>query len=220
MYPTDHVFIFFRIFIFLQIFLINISMKPEVTQTNYLYTWRTIECFHSIGQGLTQTFMSSGPQDYQLRRSGGPTIFLVVLTTTNVTFTWKSWTKCFHACDVFPHRWFCKTTKGLTGISSRMMIDLNVNNACPSWLQTRVLFRQNSERGYSFSGIIYHPPVATIVYIFGHVTIMTRARYYGGPQDHWIWMFWWSDIISGGLGPPSVVNADWATCWWHWPSVG
>ena len=49
-YPTDHVFIFFRIFIFLQIFLINISMKPEVTQTNYLYTWRTIECFHSIGQ--------------------------------------------------------------------------------------------------------------------------------------------------------------------------
>ena len=48
-YPTDHVFIFFRIFIFLKIFLINISMKPEVTQTNYLYTWRTIECFHSIG---------------------------------------------------------------------------------------------------------------------------------------------------------------------------
>ena len=24
-------------------------MKPEVTQTNYLYTRRTIECFHSIG---------------------------------------------------------------------------------------------------------------------------------------------------------------------------
>ena len=48
-YPTDHVFIFFRIFIFLQIFLINISMKPEETQTHYLYTWRTIECFHSIG---------------------------------------------------------------------------------------------------------------------------------------------------------------------------
>ena len=37
-YPTDHVFIFFRIFIFLQVFLINISMEPEVTQTNYLYT--------------------------------------------------------------------------------------------------------------------------------------------------------------------------------------
>ena len=36
-------------------------------------------------QGLTQTFMSSGPQDHQLRGSGGPTIFLVVLTTTNVT---------------------------------------------------------------------------------------------------------------------------------------
>ena len=45
----DHVFIFFWIFIFLKIFLINISMKPEVPQTNYLYTWRTIECFHSIG---------------------------------------------------------------------------------------------------------------------------------------------------------------------------
>ena len=24
-------------------------MKPEETQTNYLYTCRTIECFHSIG---------------------------------------------------------------------------------------------------------------------------------------------------------------------------
>ena len=24
-------------------------MKPEVTQTNYLYIRRTIECFHSIG---------------------------------------------------------------------------------------------------------------------------------------------------------------------------
>ena len=38
-YPTDHVFIFFRIFIFLQIFFTNnISMKPEIIQTNYLYT--------------------------------------------------------------------------------------------------------------------------------------------------------------------------------------
>ena len=36
-YPTI-MFFFFRIFIFLQIFLINISMKLEVTQTNYLYT--------------------------------------------------------------------------------------------------------------------------------------------------------------------------------------
>ena len=36
-------------------------------------------------QGLTQTFMSSGPQDHQLRGSGGPTICLVVLTTTKVT---------------------------------------------------------------------------------------------------------------------------------------
>ena len=42
-------FYYFKIFIFLQIFLINISKKPEVAQTNYLYTWRTIECFHSIG---------------------------------------------------------------------------------------------------------------------------------------------------------------------------
>ena len=48
-YPIDHVFIFFRIFIFLKIFLINIVMKPEVTQTNYLYAWRMIECFPSIG---------------------------------------------------------------------------------------------------------------------------------------------------------------------------
>ena len=33
----------------------------------------------SYSQGLTQTFLSSGPQDHQLRESGGPTIFLVVL---------------------------------------------------------------------------------------------------------------------------------------------
>ena len=37
-YPPDQDFVFFRVFRFLQIFLINISMKPEVTQTNYLYT--------------------------------------------------------------------------------------------------------------------------------------------------------------------------------------
>ena len=34
----DHDFIFFRVFRFLQIFFINISMKPLKTQTNSLYT--------------------------------------------------------------------------------------------------------------------------------------------------------------------------------------
>ena len=38
-YPKDHDFIFFRIFRFLKIFFINISMKPLKTQTNFLYTW-------------------------------------------------------------------------------------------------------------------------------------------------------------------------------------
>ena len=33
-------------------------------------------------QGLTQTLMSSGPQDHQLRGSGGSTILLAFLTTT------------------------------------------------------------------------------------------------------------------------------------------
>ena len=37
-YPPDHDFIFFRVFRFLKIFLINISMKPLKTQTNFLYT--------------------------------------------------------------------------------------------------------------------------------------------------------------------------------------
>ena len=37
-YHPDQDFVFFRVFRFLQIFLINISMKSEVTQTNYLYT--------------------------------------------------------------------------------------------------------------------------------------------------------------------------------------
>ena len=44
-----------------------------------------VQALESESQGLTQTFMSSGPQDHQLRGSGGPTIFVVVLTTTNVT---------------------------------------------------------------------------------------------------------------------------------------
>ena len=57
-----HVFIFFRIFIFLQIFLINISMKPEETQTNYLYTWRTIDCFHSIGPHANGIGLALGRQ--------------------------------------------------------------------------------------------------------------------------------------------------------------
>ena len=38
LYPPDHDFIFFRVFRFLKIFLINISMKPLKTQTNFLYT--------------------------------------------------------------------------------------------------------------------------------------------------------------------------------------
>ena len=37
-YDPDQEFIFFRVFRFLQIFLFNISMKPEGTQTNDLYT--------------------------------------------------------------------------------------------------------------------------------------------------------------------------------------
>ena len=37
-YPTDHDFILFRVFIFKKIFYINISMKPLKTRTNVLYT--------------------------------------------------------------------------------------------------------------------------------------------------------------------------------------
>ena len=50
-------------------------------------------------QGLTQTFMSSGPQDHQLRGSGGPTIFLVVLTMTtlvNLETIFFTRRMCFH----------------------------------------------------------------------------------------------------------------------------
>ena len=47
-------------------------------------------------QGLTQTFLSSGPQDHQLRESGGPTIFLVVLRiksqhTNSYAYIIKKW---------------------------------------------------------------------------------------------------------------------------------
>ena len=106
---------------------------------------------------------------------------------------------CFHIVN------FVKPQNVWQEFSSRMMIDLNVSNSWLSWLRTRVLFRQKDERGYSFSGIIRLSITRELRRLFislGHVTFMTRARYYGGPQDHWIWMFWWSDIISGGLGPP------------------
>ena len=52
MYPTDHVFIFFRIYIFLQISLINISMKPEVTQTNYIIPEGRLNVFTALGHML------------------------------------------------------------------------------------------------------------------------------------------------------------------------
>ena len=42
----------------------------------------------------------------------------------------------------------------MTGDSSRMMADLNVNNSWPSWLQICVLLRQTGERGYSVCDII------------------------------------------------------------------
>ena len=66
--------------------------------------WSLYEWADNAIQGLTQTFMSSGPQDHQLRGSGGSTIFLVVLTTTNVTALVNLRVKFFHTCDVFPHR--------------------------------------------------------------------------------------------------------------------
>ena len=49
-----------------------------------------------ISQGLTQTFLSSGPQDHQLRESGGPTIILVVLRiksrhTNSYAYIIKKW---------------------------------------------------------------------------------------------------------------------------------
>ena len=89
----------------------------------------------------------------------------------------------------------------MTGESSRMMIDLKVNYSWPSWLRSRVLFPQKGDRGYNVSGIITLEWRRLFISL-GHVKILIRARYFGGPQDHWIWMFWWSDIISGGLGPP------------------
>ena len=73
--------------------------------------------------------MSSGPQDHQLRGSGGPTIFFVVLTTTNVTtlanlkLNFFTLAMCSHIAN------FVKPQKDMTGKRSRMMIDLNVNNS-------------------------------------------------------------------------------------------
>ena len=72
-------------------------------------------------QGLTQTFMSSGLQDHQLRKSGGPTIFLVILTTTrpnvtilvNVEPNFFTLAMCFHFVNfVKPQKAWQETAQG------------------------------------------------------------------------------------------------------------
>ena len=63
-------------------------MKFQNDISHFTIRWhyrKPRKLLHAKWQGLTQTFMSSGQQDHQLRGPGGPTIFLVVLTTTNVT---------------------------------------------------------------------------------------------------------------------------------------
>ena len=60
------------------------SIIPNVYEPILNWHRNVFNCIMSDIQGLTQTFMSSGPQDHQLRGSGGPTIFLVVLTTTTL----------------------------------------------------------------------------------------------------------------------------------------
>ena len=64
----------------------------KVSEVNNLNNRKFLE------QGLTQTFMSSGPQDPQLRGYGGPKFFLLVPTTTNVTTLLKIFTlaMCLH----------------------------------------------------------------------------------------------------------------------------
>ena len=58
----------------------------KVSEVNNLKNRKFLE------QGLTQTFMSSGPQDHQLRGYGGPKFFLVV--TTLLKFVTLA--MCFH----------------------------------------------------------------------------------------------------------------------------
>ena len=104
MYPTDHVFIFFRIFIFLQIFLINISMKPEVTQTNYLYTWRTIECFHSIGPHADGISPALGRQS--VLQMGPPVSWLWDTNYRRLVWSYRlirgnMWSKVLNIADLF-----------------------------------------------------------------------------------------------------------------------
>ena len=149
-------------------------------------------------QGLTQTFMSSGPQDHQLRGSGGPTIFLVVLKTTNVAtlgnlkpnfFTLVF--LCFH--ERHDVRQF------------KMMIHINVNNSWPSWLRANVLSSQKGERGYSVSGIITSELWRLFISL-GHVTILDILVVHRTTDMNVLVVrhnFWW----SRNTGPPSVVNA-------------
>ena len=84
---------------FLQILLMCLGNRSHI----YFNFWhRAIKGITQDGwppQGLTQTFMSSGPQDHQLRGSSGPTIFLVVLTTTtlvNLETIFFTCMMCFH----------------------------------------------------------------------------------------------------------------------------
>ena len=80
-----------------------------------------------------------------------------------------------------------------------------------------ILFHQKGERGYDVSGIITCELRLLFFKFLGHVTILNRARYFGGPQDHWIWMFWWSDIVSGGLGPPDHCQLWTLYIYIFWP---
>ena len=101
-----------------------------------LFTWQYTTWEYT--QGLTQTFMSSGPQDHQLRGSGGPTIFLVVLTTTNVITLGNLEPiflifaiMCFHIVNfVKPQKAWQETIQGDDRSQCKKFLTLMIRNTC------------------------------------------------------------------------------------------
>ena len=67
LHPTDHDFIFFRVFRFLQIFFIYIYMNPTVTQTNFLYTWTPAKGRLNVPTALGHMLMPSAQRWADIR---------------------------------------------------------------------------------------------------------------------------------------------------------
>ena len=64
-----------------------------------------------------------------------------------------------------------------------------------------VVEREPRELDLPFLVIFAAPMTVVIQFRMFTPLIVTELPLLSRP-DHWVWTFWWSDMISGGLGPP------------------